>query len=244
MRNGSRVLSLLLILAMGIAFNFIAAGKAQAGTYLYNGDTVRLTTDPISQTGSLSFNYYAAQIPPDHMNNVSITGHNITVRCVGTGAVQSLTATLSRNGSYFYLNGGGQIPFDNVEYKINIRIEYQYFNNITCGNDSDTITKYLSIPVTGEMYNREPAVSLSPCNNVFSEVDGYNQLALSGTVADPDNDNVTVSVRVRKDGSVIFTQDQSVLQCGSGKPFSFLFTIDQSKPEGTYTIDLWANDGK
>jgi archaellum component FlaF (FlaF/FlaG flagellin family) len=93
--------------------------------------------------------------------------------------------------------------------------------------------------------NTLPNLSISSPSSgqAFSEVVGHNSISIAGTVVDADNDDVTVSVTIRRNGELVFSQDQNILQCGTGKPFSFLFVVGDSIAEGIYTIDVTASDG-
>ncbi len=79
----------------------------------------------------------------------------------------------------------------------------------------------------------------------FSEVAGHNQILISGTVSDADNDDVTVYLQIKKGANLVFEDQQTLAQCdGEGKPFSFSFNVDETLSEGEYTVNVWANDGK
>jgi len=113
------------------------------------------------------------------------------------------------------------------------------------GTSASGITTIPSSTIRITKLNSLPEIRPDIINNsCFSEVAGYNQILISGNVIDADNDNVTVYATVKKGTQTVFSGNKVINQCGTGKPFSFQFVLNQYSPEGTYDIDLWANDGK
>ena len=248
MRLRGKLYILLVFLITGV-FCGLLVGEAEAGTYSYCGGEIQIITDPASQAGTIRFSSYPISA---HKPISSIKSSSITVTYIGGGGGGSLNGlSVSTGGSGFLINGDAPILPDATGYQVNFSVSYtyteKYFDNTVGHTKTRTVNAQTNcsspaLTVTAEMWNRPPTISLSPeiiNNTVFSEVTGYNQLAVSGTVADEDNDNVIVTA------SLNGTNNSAVIErCQGGKPFSFFFTIDGSKPEGMYTIDLWADDGR
>lgn len=94
--------------------------------------------------------------------------------------------------------------------------------------------------------NVAPVIQLNTITDSYSEITDHNRLVISGQASDADNDDVTVYVKISNSatGAALFSDNKVVAKCSAGKPFSFDFTFDNSVPEGAYTVDVWANDGK
>ncbi|MBU8908189.1 hypothetical protein [Desertibacillus haloalkaliphilus] len=120
------------------------------------------------------------------------------------------------------------------------RWEVSYYNR-TFDLDEETFVNGIRF----KQINWNPIVDVStPANNTgLSEVNGYNQFDITGSVSDEDDgDEVTVKYSI--DG-VSNHQEQSLFSYvsnGSSISFSESITIDSNFPEGNHTLKVWAED--
>ena len=90
--------------------------------------------------------------------------------------------------------------------------------------------------------NKSPVLTISAPEPgaVFSRIEGNNEVTIAGTVADDDNDTVTVTACLKGVNKSVVIEE-----CQGGKPYSISFDVDElDLPEGSHTIDVIADDGK
>lgn len=97
--------------------------------------------------------------------------------------------------------------------------------------------------------NTAPTITLSaPSNNqLLSQVAGYNQLNINGTVSDSGiGDILTVKYTLNNAGGIVKSNNVSptITANGSNQSFSSSLLIDSSIPNGSYTLNVWAEDDK
>ncbi|MBO8169089.1 MAG: hypothetical protein H0Z35_07905 [Thermoanaerobacteraceae bacterium] len=95
--------------------------------------------------------------------------------------------------------------------------------------------------------NRPPQLKiLSPAaNDVFSEVTGYNQLFISGTVKDEDTgDTLTVRYSLGNLSSYQNLLIANLTADGSGQQFQTTILVDDTIPQGNYDLKVSVEDSK
>ena len=94
--------------------------------------------------------------------------------------------------------------------------------------------------------NQAPVLTLTtPDNLIRSENDGFNVVRLEGTVQDLDEGD-ELKLKYTIEGLTDHTDNSiaSVTADGTEQAFSYDLVIDQTIPEGTYTLSVWAEDDK
>lgn len=99
--------------------------------------------------------------------------------------------------------------------------------------EAETITAYA---------NRSPVLTItSPTDGtVFSELEEYKVIEVTGTVTDDDDDSVTVTAMLNG-----ITKQVIVENCLGSKPYTISFDVEADNiPEGNMTVTVTADDGK
>lgn len=103
-----------------------------------------------------------------------------------------------------------------------------------------------SISIT-DSTNTAPTLTINTpeSGSAYSEVAGHNTITVTGTVADADNDDITVTANLKNtSGTVVATKTTTLEKCGVAKEFTLEFTVTSGIPEGKYSIDVTVSDGK
>lgn len=101
----------------------------------------------------------------------------------------------------------------------------------------------LNVPL--KLKNEKPSLQLTSSNQqIVSEMNGYNNLLISGNVKDSDIGDELI-LRYSVDGTSLNNVNfSSLVANGSEQSFSHNLTIDPSIPEGNRTLRVWAEDNK
>ena len=106
--------------------------------------------------------------------------------------------------------------------------------------ETDAITIETSTNTAPELTITSPEAG-----SAYSGVDGHSTIIVTGTVKDVDNDDVTVTAKLKNtSGVVIATESITVEKCEVAKDFSLTFAVTSSIAEGKYSIEVTADDGK
>ena len=99
------------------------------------------------------------------------------------------------------------------------------------------------VPKTPIPFNNEPILSIhNPKeNSIYTKEEGSNIINVSGSVRDPDNDNVTVTAEI---AGVVKSTVLTNTSASNGATFSFTFNVEKDNiPEGTHTVKVSITDG-
>ncbi|MEK4488006.1 S-layer homology domain-containing protein [Psychrobacillus sp. FSL H8-0484] len=123
---------------------------------------------------------------------------------------------------------------------------YESVNAEFKGYTNQTTTTYHQYNITlNYTTNNNPILTLDTnSNQILSEVNGFNQLSISGTYKDLDvGDNITVKYTI--DGTTHTSKSGGTFTAnGTNQSFSFNIPIDSTIPEGNRTLRVWAEDNK
>lgn len=88
--------------------------------------------------------------------------------------------------------------------------------------------------------NKAPVLTLTTPTegSAFSLIEGHNTIVVKGSVADDDNDDVTVTATINGNSKSV-----AVDKCKDGKPFEIIFNASEFT-EGAYTVTVVADDNK
>ncbi len=177
----------------------------------------------------------------------------INLTCTGK-TDKSLTISWSNNGNSsdtkYQVKLDGNVVWTGTGTSrtlTGLKANTSYSVSVSAAFTADGST-YLSKPVT-KSFSTLSSLSLSissPQNNqIFSAVSGYNQIAVSGTVNDPNIGDI-LKVYYRIDGSAGQAGTQlgsNITSNGANQPFSGNISVS-SIAEGTHTLYLWVEDNK